>query len=142
MKNILIPLTILVIVIPIMTAYSQPGSGNGIADCRLLVSSVDCPNDRVYIDLEIKSASSPANDFYLSSADFSFDYDACIMSYLEELNTPVGFTAYHTHVERDVSGGCIGIGQYDLQYNGIHATDTSLVNDQWAKVSRSKSADE
>mgnify|MGYP000356334377 CR=1 FL=1 len=128
-----LPLFIL-LTLPIFS-FAQSGK----FDVRMLIDSLDCTNDKLFITLQVR-ADNPGEEFYLGDQNYRFSFNTNVLSnptIVQELDAsayisggpgPAGFSFYSPH---SMTGSLDTIVSYNLELqggDGLYITDTDYVN--------------
>ena len=128
-----LPLFIL-LTLPIFS-FAQSGK----FDVRMLIDSLDCTNDKLFITLQVR-ADNPGEEFYLGDQNYRFSFNTNVLSnptIVQELDAsayisggpgPAGFSFYSPH---SMTGSLDTIVSYNLELqggDGLYVTDTDYIN--------------
>lgn len=121
-----------------ISSYAQVTS-NGKFDARLIVQSIDCQNEKLFLDIEVR-ASTADSTFVIGDQNYKFNYNADAIAN-PVVNQELGFSLIatgqfysgHNTTGSDVSGDT---GLTVLNVVWINGLPGTLLSANWTPVSR------
>ena len=133
-KNLLTLLSVLTFIL-----FSTIGSAQGTFDVRFLIDSIDCVNEKLFVDIQVR-ADNPGQEYLLGDQNYRFSFDRGVLAnpqIVQELEVsglinggagPLGYSIYSPHT---LTGSLDTIVSYNLELqggDGLFTADATYFN--------------